>query len=84
MPYIRTEDRLKFEDTIKNLPPIDAPGELNYLITMICLEYAKQHGVSYSTYNSIIGVLECAKMEFYRQEIAPYEILKIKENGPLK
>ncbi len=84
MPYINKPLRSVFEDTIKQLPPIDSPGELNYLITMICLEYAKQHGVSYGTYNSIIGVLECAKMEFYRQEIAPYEILKIKENGPLK
>ncbi len=53
-------------------------GELNYCITTILnLTNPK----TYSDYNTLIGVLECVKMEFYRRAIVPYENKKIKENG---
>ncbi len=35
----------------------------------------------YSKINSLIGVLECAKLELYRRVAAPYENDKIDENG---
>jgi hypothetical protein len=38
-------------------------------------------GKNYQTVNDIVGALEGAKMEFYRRAAAPYEDLKIKENG---
>jgi hypothetical protein len=31
--------------------------------------------------NNIIGVLECAKQEFYRKVCSPYEDQKSKDNG---
>lgn len=65
------------------------PGILNYCITrLIQACYKSVRGVSlnsnslsYSDYNSAIGVLECAKMEFYRRRAAPYEDEKLSENG---
>jgi len=54
-------------------------GELNYAITILCLKYAGQF--NYAKINEVIGVLECAKLEFYRRLAAPYEDTKIKENG---
>lgn len=38
-------------------------------------------GRSYTVFNSIIGVFESAKLEFYRRRVASYEDEKIQENG---
>lgn len=87
MPYIKPEDRLKFGHELNELAKVMidgvslTPGDLNYLVTNLCNFYMKRKGVSYTHYNDVIGVLECAKLEFYRRKIIPYEILKIKENG---
>ncbi len=83
MPYISKTLRENFQNTLDNLEPIPSPGELNYLITMICLSYLKQHKTSYTMYNETIGVLECAKLELYRKQVSEYEEIKLKENGPL-
>jgi hypothetical protein len=63
-------------------------GNLNYTITtLIHKVYAENDDktlgrkLSYSEYNEIIGLLECAKLEVYRRHVAPYEDIKIKENG---
>lgn len=57
-------------------------GELNYAITSLVLDYVDGHGgPSYSLYNEIIGALEAAKLEFYRRAVAPYEDIKMRENG---
>ena len=86
MPYILQEDRMKFEETIFNLPAIKTPGELNYLLTAICKEYAKYSvqdisAARYQAHNDIIGALEGCKLEFYRRFTAPYEDIKIRANG---
>lgn len=65
---------------MQSSPPV-TPGELNYKITKTCIDYARSKGTSYTTYNEIIGALECAKMEMYRRAVAPYEDTKITENG---
>lgn len=64
---------------MEHLIPTD--GDLNYVITKLCLAYVEQHGKSYHTLNDITGALECAKLEFNRRLIGPYEDSKIKENG---
>jgi hypothetical protein len=58
------------------------PGELNFCITRMCLEYTGANwSPNYALFNEIIGVLECVKQEFYRRAVAPYEDKKIEENG---
>lgn len=86
MPYITMEARKKFYT--KSITGIDdlitlceSPGELNYLITVLLQEYIHKNGVSYTTLNEVIGVLECAKLELYRRTLAPYEDIKQQENG---
>lgn len=83
MPYIKKEDRNRvdkvFSDYADNFPK--TCGELNYCICLMINQYIAEKGEKYQTYNDIIGVLECAKQEIYRQLIAPYEDKKIKENG---
>lgn len=78
MPYIRSDRRRILDEKYWEAA---TPGELNYLITNICTEYAAKHTHGYAVYNDIIGALECAKQEFYRRVVVPYEDIKIKENG---
>lgn len=61
--------------------PASNEGDLNFQITELCKEYLRCKGRNYATINSIVGVLECAKLEFYRRIAVPYEDTKIQENG---
>ncbi len=76
MPYVTRQVR---EDLL--VREAITPGELNYEITMLCKDYLRNRGENYHTYNDIIGAIECAKLEWYRRMVTPYEDLKIKENG---
>lgn len=80
MPYIKQNIRANFDDHLKLLITL-SPGDLNYIITKIIDNYLGNSGVSYTSINACIGVLECAKQELYRRIAAPYEDIKIKENG---
>lgn len=82
MPYVSREarDRLNGGEA-----PRDA-GELNYAVTRIVDAYLStvaeaDDRLRYAHLNEAIGVLECAKLELYRRVAAPYEDVKIAENG---
>jgi hypothetical protein len=90
MPYIKPVDRAKMDAEIKSLAGFAVlydttgarhvdPGKLNYIITKLILDIG--FNPSYAEYNSIIGTLECCKLEAYRRAVAPYEDKKIAENG---
>lgn len=85
MPYISPDSRneLQRETLVKMRRPPSEPGELNYMITELLFDYLRAIGGSYTydKFNSLIGVLECAKLELYRRMVAPYEDKKKEENG---
>ena len=92
MPYIKEESRKQIERAGFDPANVDklaalgevlcTPGELNYVITKVCLGYlGLGGGPHYAEFNEVIGVLECVKQELYRRAVAPYEDLKIQENG---
>ena len=82
MPYIKPEVRDLLDNKLNKLGnQIDNEGELNYCITYLCLKYIQTHNISYSVYNSIIGVLECSKLEIYKRHVSLYEDIKKVENG---
>lgn len=85
MPYIKQEDRARFASILERLNevPIRSAGELNFLVTSVVHHYLQQFPKSYGTYNEAIGALEAAKLELYRRQVAPYEDIKIQENGDL-
>lgn len=60
---------------------LNNPGTLNFVITRICHNYIRDMGLKYITLNEVIGVLECAKQELYRQVAAKYEDQKKIEHG---
>ena len=85
MPYIKMEDRPKYEKPLRELigilksQPVESiDGELNYIITRILKE---SYPLRYFNLNRAVGVLECCKLEFYRRVAAPYEDTKIEQNG---
>ena len=80
MPYVDKIAREALGYVTVEEPPEDA-GELNYVITKVCDEFLVRKGRRYNHINTVIGVLECAKQEFYRRIAAPYEDEKIAENG---
>lgn len=77
MPYIKQSDRIDLEE---GRHPQTA-GELNYIITNLLIDYTYEKGLNYETINSIIGVLESAKLEYYRRLASSYEDTKIQQNG---
>lgn len=86
MPYIKQDRRTELNPEIKILiDKAQRVGELNYIITRILdgyiLKHADKEGIDYGAINAIIGVLECAKLEFYRRRGVPYESEKCAENG---
>ena len=83
MPYIKKEEREKIDEYITQLCLRlgEDPGQINYVITKIIHNYIAQTGLRYKHLNSAVGILECAKAEFIRTVISPYEDKKIKENG---
>ena len=85
MPYIKQEDRNKLdiyiEELCQALSQDNNEGEYNYAITKLIHNYVASKGKNYKTLNSAVGILECAKAEFIRVVVSPYEDIKIKENG---
>ena len=74
MPYIDKKRR----DII--ITP-ETAGELNFMITELLLTYVRHNGVSYQTFNDILGACDGASKEFYRRMVIPYEEQKIIQNG---
>ena len=85
MPYITKELRTVVDKKVKDLAATvkecgkeSRAGVLNYSISCLLKEL---YGLRYSEVNEAVGMLECAKQEYYRRVAAPYEDKKIKENG---
>jgi hypothetical protein len=78
MPYIKMRD--KFDVGLVFVNP-ETEGDLNYCISSLIHKYILENKLSYATINTVVGVLECAKLEAYRQIAAPYENQKKLENG---
>jgi len=87
MPYLVADERLDIEGIIPHLskailtPGTTLPGNINFAVSSLVNEIVADRGESYALYNTILGALECSKLEIYRRMVAPYEDEKQKENG---
>lgn len=77
MPYIESLDRPRAEYLPAN------PGELNFAITQLLLRYLHRqiNPYRYADLNECVGALECAKLEFVRRVVVPFEGDKCDLNG---
>ena len=84
MPYIDPEKRKEFESILDQLDNISIrTGDMNYFISSVLHRWIRKYKLCYDMLNSIVGVLECIKLELYRMIAAPYEDQKKEENGPV-
>jgi hypothetical protein len=89
MPYIKQEERKKYERVLSDLvhlleeiPEENRDGHINYIVTVLLKRLYRPP--TYRKYNRVIGVLECIKLEFYRRIVGHYEDEKIRENGDVE
>lgn len=85
MPYIKQEGRPKIDalvnpliEHLKSLPMEEQDGSLNYAVTKVLKSL---YPMKYFHLNRALGVLNAINLELYRKVVAPYEDVKIKENG---
>jgi hypothetical protein len=85
MPYIKKIARKMIDEIVDDAHfSIAANGTLNYFLTKLMLVRRKQEGESYTFYKNYLGELEMAQAEIYRRYVAPYEDIKMKENGDVE
>jgi len=87
MPYIKQEQRPELDEALKPLIAAlkasemdQVDGKLNYSITRILKAVYPR---SYFSMNRALGVLTAIQLEYYRRDVAPYEEIKVRENGDL-
>jgi len=76
-PYIPQERRREIDE--QGAAPSNT-GELTYVLYRACIDYLPSHA-RFADYSQVMAALECAKLEFYRRRVAPYEDTKIPESG---
>ena len=87
MPYIKQEDRKRYDEAINELTEamggaFGRAGHLNYIISRLTWAFLGKKP-NYARHNEAVGVLTCASFELYRRRVAPYENEKVGENGDL-
>jgi hypothetical protein len=82
MPYVKQIYRDAFDPDLEKLClHIQSTGDLTYCIFKLMKMLTEKSGKTFGNMSSILSEVECAKLEFYRRILAPYEDIKIKENG---
>lgn len=84
MPYIKQEDRVKFQDTLKIVPEIKTKGELEYLIFSLMKMYMKTRDVNYSNlHETVYAATHCAD-EYRRRFLDKREDDARNSNGDIE
>jgi hypothetical protein len=82
MPYIGVEKREEISPAVMELmTKLESKGDYNYAISLLVHTYIQRKGLRYEHLNDVIGILECAKQEFIRTVVNPYEDEKAQLNG---
>lgn len=83
MPYIRSEDRVKFDRVIRNIPEFEDKGELEYLIYSIGMCYMEDKVYNYSNLHDLVYAFEHVAHEIKRRYLDNREDEAIKKNGDI-
>jgi hypothetical protein len=87
MPYLKQEIRQKFNLDLNNIfqviqrePHENWGGILNFIVTWL-VKRCLYNRMKYRHAETLIGALECCKLEIYRKLLADYENSKEAEMG---
>ena len=82
MPYISQASRQWLDPSLRILQgECLSPGDVTDCIYKLVMGYLSKNKTTYSRLALCLGILESAKMEFYRRLVGPYEERKCAENG---
>lgn len=89
MPYINQEQRDHLDKDIDHIVSIlnsisgdrGLDGNVNYIITQIVNRAYNTPYANYKTLSKGVAAFECAKLEYYRRVMVPYEEEKIRIEG---
>ncbi len=86
MPYTKEEHRIRQYYAIEELSDvINEKGDLNHAICeLTALLIAKTGGMGYTNVSEWIDAVDGARKEMERRLLAPYEDVKIVENGDVR
>ncbi len=83
VPYIKQDERKKFDEFFNKLPWIESKGELEYLIFKLMRYYMLDKHYRYSTlHNCVYAAQHCAD-EFRRRFLDKREDEALRENGDI-
>jgi len=81
MPYIRQNDRKKFDDVLKQLPDFEVKGELEYCIYWLMKKYMSTRDFRYSNlHDCVYAAIHCGD-EFRRLYLDVRENQARESNG---
>ncbi len=80
MPFIKKENRMKFNKVVQAMVDADvkADGDLNYILYKFCKYNVPE---SYNSYKNFLGELRECENQCRNDFLVPYEVIKRKENG---
>jgi len=81
MPYIKKEDRIKFEKMFEELPEMETKGELEYCIFRLMKRYMKNKTPNYSNLHDTTYAASHCSDEFRRRFLDARENYAKKTNG---
>jgi len=81
MPYIKQEDRMKFDEILDQMPIISVKGELEYCITKIIKKFMEDKEANYcNLHDAVYGTVH-AGHEFERNHLDKREDFAKEKNG---
>lgn len=84
MPYIHPDRRELFDDPLAEIASnVMTEGEFNYCVYKLATLITARMGESYDVLSMCGSAMEHAKLEWYRRRVAPYEDMKIEQNGDI-
>ena len=83
MPYIKKEDREKFQEFLHQVPVPKTKGELEYCIFYLMQEYKDYHPEKYSDLHDCTYAAQHCADEFRRRFLDKREDEARKENGDI-
>ena len=82
MPYIEPKARKKLDKPVNRIiEQLDSVGELNYVVTRLCMGWVLRKGLCYGNLNHVWGVLGLVKQEIWNRVGFAYERRKRLTNG---
>ena len=80
MPYIKEEDRPKFDEVLSELPPMETAGALGYVVARVLDAYLMHRAdqdtegkLRFQYQGEVYGILESIKLDYFHCVQEPYE-----------